>query len=306
MDFRKRDKGKQEEPMHTVVAVKFKNSQKHYYFDPGNNEIENGDSVVVQTSRGKEIGIIRGDRTEISEDDFGKPIMPVLRKATAEDLEREQENQDYTKRKEAISICKQKIQEHGLDMKLIDAEYTFDGSTLIFYFTAETRVDFRELVKNLAAHFRMRIEMRHVGVRDEARILGGFGSCGRELCCAGWLTDFEPISIKMAKVQNLSLNPEKLSGCCGRYMCCLKYEHDAYAELKEGMPDVGEVVETPDGLARVCDANIFEGTVRVRYIEEERNKERPEKLGSDFYAFNKSEVIRRGKGGGKGRVNPGK
>ena len=289
--------------MRNVVAVKFRTSQKHYFFDPGKNEVKSGDHVVVQTSRGKEIGIVRGGLQEVSESDFGKPIMPVLRKATEEDFEKEKQSQDPVKRKEAIKICREKIEELGLEMKLIDAEYTFDGGALIFYFTAEARVDFRELVKNLAGHFRMRIEMRHVGVRDEARILGGFGTCGRELCCAGWLTDFEPISIKMAKIQNLSLNPEKLSGCCGRYMCCLKFEHDAYAELKEGMPVVGEVVETGKGLARVCDANIFEGTIRVRYIEEERTKERPEKLGTDVFVFNKSEVERRGKGG-KGR--PGK
>ena len=288
--------------MKTVAAVKFRTSQKHYYFDPGDIEVNSGDHVIVETSRGKEFGIVRGDLLEVSEKEFGKAIRPILRIATPEDMEKEKENLD--KRKDAVTVCKQKIEEYGLEMKLIDAEYTFDGSKLVFYFTAEKRVDFRELVKDLAGHFRMRIELRQVGVRDETRILGGFGTCGRELCCKGWLTEFEPVSIKMAKVQNLSLNPGKISGCCGRLMCCLKYENDVYSELKTGMPDVGEVVDTGRGLARVCDANIFEGIVRVRYIEEERTRERPEKLGSDVFEFNKSEVQRRGKSG-KGKPGGG-
>jgi cell fate regulator YaaT (PSP1 superfamily) len=193
-------------------------------------------------------------------------------------------------------------------MKLIDAEYTFDGTKLIFYFTSDKRVDFRELVKDLAGHFRTRIELRQIGVRDEARILGGFGTCGRELCCKGWLTDFEPVSIKMAKVQNLSLNPGKISGCCGRMMCCLKYENDIYLELKVGLPDLGEIVDAPSGKAKVVDVKIFDGIVRVRYVEEERTREHPEKLGNDIFEFHKSEIIRRrksGKGKSGGQIEKG-
>jgi len=284
--------------MRKVAAIKFRTSQKHYYFDPNGVDIESGDYVVVETSRGIELGIVRGGMIEVSEKEFGKTIRPILRKATPEDIETERVNME--RRKEAVRHCKQKIEEYDLEMKLIDAEYTFDGAKLIFYFTSEKRVDFRELVKDLAGHFRMRIELRQVGVRDETRILGGFGNCGRELCCKGWLTDFEPVSIKMAKVQNLSLNPGKISGCCGRLMCCLKYENDVYLELKEGMPDVGEVVETKDGKARVCDADIFNGTVRVKYIEEERTREQAERLGSELYEFHKAQVKRLGKSG-KGR-----
>jgi len=286
--------------MRTVAAIKFRTSQKHYYFDPGELEVNCGDSVIVETTRGIEFGIVRGGLIEVSEKEFGKAIRPILRKATAEDIQRENENLD--RRKEAVRVCKKKIEEYDLQMKLIDAEYTFDNTKLVFYFTADKRVDFRELVKDLASCFRMRIELRQIGVRDETRILGGFGTCGRELCCKGWLTDFEPVSIKMAKVQNLSLNPGKISGCCGRLMCCLKFENDVYTELKTGMPDVGEVVETKDGVARVCDANIFKGVVRVRYIEEERTREQPEKLGGDIFEFNKSDVKRRAKGN-KGKLN---
>jgi len=281
--------------MRTVAAIKFRTSQKHYYFDPGDLDIACGDFVVVETARGVELGVVRGGMLEVSEKEFGKAIRPILRKATPEDLETEKANLE--KRREAVRLCKQKVEDYGLQMKLIDAEYTFDGAKLIFYFTAEKRVDFRELVKDLAGHFRMRIELRQVGVRDETRILGGFGTCGRELCCKGWLTDFEPVSIKMAKVQNLSLNPGKISGSCGRLMCCLKYENDVYMELKEGMPDVGEIVETKDGKARVFDANIFDGTIRVKYIEEERTREQAEKLGNDLFEFSKTEVKRLGKSG---------
>ena len=281
--------------MQTVVAIKFRTSQKHYYFDPGDLEIKHGDHVIVETSRGMELGIVRNGRFEVSEKDFGRNVKPILRIATPEDMQKEKENLE--KRGEAIRLCKQKILEYGLQMKLIDAEYTFDGAKLIFYFTAEKRVDFRELVKDLAGHFRLRIELRQIGVRDETRILGGFGTCGRELCCKGWLTDFEPVSIKMAKVQNLSLNPSKISGCCGRLMCCLKFENDTYNELKDGMPDVGEVVKTKEGLARVCEANIFQGMVKVRMIEEERTNENPEKLGTEIYEYHKTKVKRRGKDG---------
>jgi cell fate regulator YaaT (PSP1 superfamily) len=281
--------------MQTVVAVKFRTSQKHYYFNPGDLEIKHGDHVIVETSRGVEMGIVRNGRFEVSEKDFGRSVKPVVRIATLEDLQVEKDN--HEKRFEAIRLCKQKITEYGLQMKLIDAEYTFDSAKLIFYFTAEKRVDFRDLVKDLAGHFRVRIELRQIGVRDETRILGGFGTCGRELCCKGWLTDFEPVSIKMAKVQNLSLNPSKISGCCGRLMCCLKFENETYTELKEGMPENGEVVKTKEGIARVCEANIFDGIVKVRMIEEERTNENPEKLGTDIFEYHKSKVKRMKKNG---------
>ncbi|MDR3364858.1 MAG: stage 0 sporulation family protein [Clostridiales Family XIII bacterium] len=284
--------------MRTVATVKFRTSQKHYYFDPAGIEIGCGDRVVVETSRGVELGIVRGGLITVSEKEFGKSIRPILRKAAPEDIMQDKNNLE--KRKEAVRMCKQKIAEYKLQMKLIDAEYTFDSAKLIFYFTAEKRVDFRELVKDLAGYFRTRIELRQIGVRDEARILGGFGTCGRELCCKGWLMDFEPVSIKMAKVQNLSLNPGKISGCCGRLMCCLKYENDVYVEMKKGLPDVWEVVETKAGRARVCDVNIFDGIVRVKYIEEERTHDQLEKLGNDIFEFDKSEVKRCGKNG-KGR-----
>jgi Uncharacterized homolog of PSP1 len=280
--------------MKKVVAVKFRTSQKHYYFDPCGLEIKHGDYVIVETSRGVELGVVRNGLIEVSEKEFGRGIKPVIRIATPEDIQKEKDN--LQKRNEAVRLCKKKIEEYGLQMKLIDAEYTFDDTKLVFYFTAEKRVDFRELVKELAGQFHIRIELRQIGVRDEARILGGFGTCGRELCCKGWLTDFEPVSIKMAKVQNLSLNPSKISGCCGRLMCCLKYENDIYTEMKEGLPEVGEIVETSNGIARVNDANVFQGTIRVRYIEEERTRDKPEKLGTELFEFEKSEVKRRGKG----------
>jgi cell fate regulator YaaT (PSP1 superfamily) len=177
-------------------------------------------------------------------------------------------------------------------MKLIDAEFTFDDAKVSFYFTADNRVDFRELVKDLAGVFRKRIELRQVGVRDEAKMLGGIGSCGRCLCCAGWLQDFEPVSIKMAKVQNLSLNPTKISGCCGRLMCCLKYENDVYQEMKKGMPNQGEIVDTPEGKGKVIEANILMSLVKVRLVEQERSNDSPEKLSSDIYAFDKGMIKR--------------
>jgi cell fate regulator YaaT (PSP1 superfamily) len=295
--------------MRKAVAVKFRTAQKHYYFDPGNLELVSGDDILVETVRGLEVGTVRGDIFELDENEIGKNLKTVMRKATDEDLEKERAN--LAKCKDAIHVCKEKINQFGLEMKLIDAEYTFDGSKLVFYFTADKRVDFRELVKDLAGYFRMRIELRQVGVRDEARLLGGFGSCGRELCCKSWLDDFEPVSIKMAKVQNLSLNPGKISGCCGRLMCCLKYENDVYQELKKDLPDQGEVVDAPMGLARVIESSIFKGRVKVKYIEEARTKDTPERLGNDVFDYEKTEVRRRpktgggGGGGGKGNRSRG-
>ena len=193
-----------------------------------------------------------------------------------------------------MRLCQEKVDAHGLEMKLIDVEYTFDNSKVVFYFTADGRVDFRELVKDLAAVFRMRIELRQIGVRDEAKMLGGVGNCGRGLCCNTWLSDFEPVSIKMAKVQNLSLNPSKISGICGRLMCCLKFENEVYTHLKKGMPSVGERVKTPDGMAVVTDVNILENIIKTRLVVEEYSKEKgtEEKLSTELYNYSKEEIKR--------------
>ena len=197
-----------------------------------------------------------------------------------------------------MRLCQEKINKHKLEMKLVDVEYTFDNSKIIFYFTADGRVDFRELVKDLAGVFKMRIELRQIGVRDEAKMRGGIGTCGRSLCCHSWLTEFEPVSIKMAKVQNLSLNPTKISGICGRLMCCLKYENDVYVELKKGMPDPGERIKTPDGMAVVVETNLLENKIKTRLILEPANKEKEqqEKLSTEFYNYKKEEIKRLGKG----------
>jgi cell fate regulator YaaT (PSP1 superfamily) len=289
--------------MRKAVAVKFRTAQKHYYFDPGDLELVSGDDIVVETVRGMEVGKVRGEIFDMDDNEIGKNLSAITRKATGEDLEKEHAN--LAKCKEAIRVCKERILDFGLEMKLIDAEYTFDGSKLVFYFTADKRVDFRELVKDLAGYFRMRIELRQVGVRDEARLLGGFGSCGRELCCKSWLEDFEPVSIKMAKVQNLSLNPGKISGCCGRLMCCLKYENDVYQELKKDLPEQGEVVDGPMGAARVIESSIFKGRVKVKYIEEARTKDTPERLGNDIFDYEKLEVRRRPKTNNSGNSGSG-
>ena len=193
-----------------------------------------------------------------------------------------------------MRLCQEKVDAHKLEMKLIDVEYTFDNSKVVFYFTADGRVDFRELVKDLAAVFRMRIELRQIGVRDEAKMLGGVGNCGRGLCCNTWLSDFEPVSIKMAKVQNLSLNPSKISGICGRLMCCLKFENDVYTHMKKGMPAVGERIKTPDGMAVVTDVNILENIIKTRLVLEEasKNNDKEEKLSTEFYNYKKEEIKR--------------
>ena len=204
---------------------------------------------------------------------------------------------NLAKKGEALRICQEKINKHGLEMKLIDVEYTFDNSKVVFYFTADGRVDFRELVKDIAAVFRMRIELRQIGVRDEAKMIGGVGNCGRGLCCNSWLTDFEPVSIKMAKVQNLSLNPSKISGICGRLMCCLKYENDIYTQMKKGMPNTGERIRTPDGIGIVTEVNILENTIKTRLVLEEASDKtgEEEKLSTEFYSYSKEEIKRLGK-----------
>ncbi|MBR4024324.1 MAG: stage 0 sporulation family protein, partial [Firmicutes bacterium] len=216
--------------MVTVIGVRFKTAGKVYYFDPGSYDLNIGDNVIVETARGTEFGEVSMANTEVEDSEIVAPLKPIIRIATKQDIIKHEENEK--KKARAMELCQEKIDNRGLEMKLIDVEYTFDNSKVIFYFTADGRVDFRELVKDLAAVFRMRIELRQIGVRDEAKMLGGIGSCGRPLCCHSWLTDFEPVSIKMAKVQNLSLNPTKISGICGRLMCCLKYENDIYNEMR--------------------------------------------------------------------------
>lgn len=235
--------------MTKVVGVRFRNVGKIYYFDPKEYIVKEGDHVIVETARGVEYGKVVLTPRNIKEEDVVHPLKEVLRVATKEDEEREQQNR--IKEKEAFKICQKKIREHELDMKLIDAEYTFDNNKVLFYFTADGRIDFRELVKDLAAVFRTRIELRQIGVRDETKIRGGIGICGRPLCCSTYLSEFAAVSIKMAKEQNLSLNPTKISGVCGRLMCCLTNEEETYEELNSQLPSVGDMVTTPDQLSGV-------------------------------------------------------
>ena len=273
-----------------VAGVRFKAAGKVYFFDPAGKELFAGDNVIVETARGIEFGTLSADIAEVDEEDIVAPLKPILRKADADDVRRHEEN--LKKKDRALQLCQEKIDKHGLEMKLVDVEYTFDNSKVIFYFTADGRVDFRELVKDLAGVFKMRIELRQIGVRDETKMMGGIGSCGRELCCHAWLPDFEPVSIKMAKVQNLSLNPIKISGICGRLMCCLQYENDTYCQLKKGMPDVGERITTRDGRAVVTDVNILENKIKTRLILEEKRDDKPEKLSTEYYIYGKEEIQR--------------
>ena len=248
--------------MATVIGVRFRNAGKLYYFDPMDLEPSAGDDVIVETARGQEFGEVVTGPQEVPDEEVLPPLRPVVRIASQEDAQHHREN--VSREKEALRICKEKVAEHGLQMKLVSCEYTFDNSKLLFYFTADKRVDFRLLVKDLASVFHMRIELRQIGVRDEARIMGGLGICGRPLCCSRFLGDFHPVSIKMAKEQNLSLNPTKISGACGRLMCCLQYEEDFYEKARKAMPRVGRSVMTPDGEGVVTDVNLLRETVRVR------------------------------------------
>ena len=273
-----------------VAGVRFKAAGKVYFFDPAELELFAGDNVIVETARGMEYGTLSADIMEVEEEEIVAPLKPILRKADENDAKRHEEN--LKKKDRALQLCQEKIDKHGLEMKLVDVEYTFDNSKVIFYFTADGRVDFRELVKDLAGVFKMRIELRQIGVRDETKMMGGIGSCGRELCCHAWLPDFEPVSIKMAKVQNLSLNPIKISGICGRLMCCLQYENDTYCHLKKGMPDVGERITTRDGKAVVTDVNILENKIKTRLVLEEKTDDRPEKLSTEYYIYGKEEIQR--------------
>ena len=245
-----------------VIGVRFRRAGKVYYFDPIDLDIAKGDHVIVETARGVEYGDVVMGPKEVEEDMVIQPLKPVLRVATEDDTKREERNRE--KEKEAFAICLEKIQKHGLEMKLIDAEYTFDNNKVLFYFTADGRVDFRELVKDLASVFKTRIELRQIGVRDETKILGGVGICGRVLCCHSYLSEFAPVSIKMAKEQNLSLNPSKISGTCGRLMCCLKNEEETYEYLNSRLPGVGDIVTTADGQkGEVQSVNVLRQRVKV-------------------------------------------
>ncbi|EQB89267.1 cell fate regulator YaaT (PSP1 superfamily) [Clostridium punense] len=248
--------------MVTVIGVRFKKAGKIYYFNPNELGIKKGDFVVVETARGVEFGECVIGKKEISEADIVAPLKNVIRKAETDDIEKNAENK--RKEEEAFQLCLEKILKHQLNMKLIDVEYTFDNNKVIFYFTADGRVDFRELVKDLAAVFRTRIELRQIGVRDEAKMTGGLGPCGRTLCCSTFLGEFAPVSIKMAKEQNLSLNPTKISGICGRLMCCLNYEQETYEGIRKRLPKVGSIVETPYGTGEVVANSVVKESVKVK------------------------------------------
>ncbi len=275
-----------------IVGVGFMKSGKTYYFDPAGMQFEMGDMVIARTARGPELGRILIANKEIDESELAAELKPVERKATDDDLKKYNEN--LAKRDDAMRVCAEKIRKHELDMKLIDAEFMIDGSKIVFYFSADGRVDFRELAKDLASHFRNRIELRQIGVRDEAKMLGGIGICGRPLCCSKWLHDFHPVSIKMAKQQNLSLNPTKISGTCGRLMCCLNFEDKTYKELRKGMPRDNERVETPGGLAKVVNVDYFNGKINTRAIE--KDPETGEEIfAQEIIPYTKEEIRRIGK-----------
>ena len=257
--------------MTKVIGVRFRTAGKIYFFDPLKFDVKRGDHVIVETARGIEYGTVVGDPKEIEDNQVVAPLKPVLRVANQRDMEQEAANK--IKEKEAFKICLEKIKKHKLKMKLIDAEYTFDNNKVLFYFTADGRIDFRELVKDLASVFKTRIELRQIGVRDETKILGGIGICGRPLCCHSHLSEFVPVSIKMAKEQNLSLNPTKISGVCGRLMCCLKHEEETYEYLNKKLPNVGDYVTTDDGLkGEVHSVNVLRQLVKV-LVEQNDEKE---------------------------------
>ncbi len=248
--------------MAEIIGVRFRNTKKVYYFDPAGKKVDEGQYVIVETVRGVECGECAVANKEVSEDVLVKPLKSIIRVANADDLSNMEKN--LRKEEKAFSICEEKIKQFGLDMHLLDVEYTFDGSKVLFFYTAPERVDFRELVKCLASVFKVRIELRQIGVRDEAKLLGGLGICGRGFCCKEFLHDFQPVSIKMAKEQGLSLNPVKISGTCGRLMCCLKYEQSSYEYLLKITPKIGALVETVDGKGEVVDNNLLTGMLKVR------------------------------------------
>lgn len=248
--------------MTKVIGVRFKANGKSYYFSPGELELQQGDYVIVETARGAECGEVAKGPHDVPDSSIVKPLKTVTRMADAVDVRRMQQNRADEKR--AFSVCEERIAKHKLDMKLVDVEYTLDRNKILFYFTADGRIDFRDLVKDLAGVFRTRIELRQIGVRDESKMLGGLGICGQPFCCSRFLRDFQPVSIKMAKEQGLSLNPAKISGSCGRLMCCLAYEQPAYEYLNRITPGVGSIVKTPEGVGAVVETNVISGTLRVR------------------------------------------
>lgn len=258
--------------MTKVIGVRFRQAGKVYYFSPGKLHIKKGDKVIVETARGVEFGHVVAGVKEVPDEDIMQPLKSVIRIATEEDKRNEEKNRE--REKEAFDICLEKIRKHELDMKLINAEYTFDGNKVLFYFTADGRIDFRELVKDLAAVFRTRIELRQIGVRDETKIRGGIGICGRPLCCSTYLSEFAPVSIKMAKEQNLSLNPTKISGVCGRLMCCLTNEEETYEELNSRLPAIGDYVTTPDGFrGEVQSVSVLRQLIKVVVTMDDDEKE---------------------------------
>lgn len=265
--------------MAEVIGVRFKEVGKVYYFDPDGKKLRKGERVIVETVRGIECGEVAMDNREVSDEEIVKPLKKLIRIATDDDIYTLAENK--RKEAEAFEVCQKKIAAHNLDMKLVDVEYTFDGGKILFYFTADGRVDFRELVKDLASVFRTRIELRQIGVRDESKMLGGLGICGRPFCCGSFLGEFQPVSIKMAKEQGLSLNPAKISGACGRLMCCLKYEQNAYEHLLKITPKPGAIVETNEGAGTVVDFSLLTGTLKVQL---HNNPDAPPK------AFHRKEV----------------
>lgn len=251
--------------MTEVVSVKFKDGGREYYFDPDGITLTAGENVIVETQNGIEFGTVSAANHEVEDSTIVKPLKKLLRRATEKDIKKVAENRK--KQDEAFGICEELIAQHQLDMKLVEAEYSFDSNKIVFFFTSDGRVDFRELVKDLASRFHTRIELRQIGVRDEAKLLGGLGICGQPYCCKQFLSDFQPVSIKMAKEQGLSLNPTKISGSCGRLMCCLKYEQDAYEYLNSFTPNVGATVQTDEGPAVVTDANVITGNLFVKLVD---------------------------------------
>ena len=252
-----------------IIGINFREAGKIYYFAPKNHRLKVGDAVIVETARGVELGTVKIGNKFVPVSEIVSPLKEITRPATKEDLERHRQNKEAEL--ESCIICKKKIAEHGLDMNLVAAEYTFDNSKLIFYFTCETRVDFRELVRDLASTFRTRIELRQIGIRDEAKMMGGLGICGRKFCCSGFLTDFVQVSIKMSKEQNFSLNSSKVSGACGRLMCCLRYEHETYEEALKHIPPVNSIVKTADGVGTVVEIKTLANEVRVKLKDNEKD-----------------------------------
>ena len=272
--------------MATVISVRFKPAGKAYFFDPGELEIQKGDHVIVDTARGPECGEVVAGCHSVPDASVVQPLKPVVRMADSVDIRRM--NQNRADEKRAFSICEERIRKHGLEMKLVEAEYTLDRSKILFYFTADGRIDFRDLVKDLAGVFHTRIELRQIGVRDESKMLGGLGICGQPFCCSRFLTSFQPVSIKMAKEQGLSLNPTKISGSCGRLMCCLAYEQKAYEYLNRITPQVGSEVRTPDGVGTVMEVNLVSGMLKVRC-------ERADIIQAKYYKRSECTYIRGGR-----------